>query len=143
MSFMVTSIPPSLVNRYWGSVRPYIDSALEHSRGEIDSPTLFEWLIRGEAQLWAVLKREDERLRGVAVTQIIEYPLLKAVRIISLGGEGMSQWAGPLDRVLGEYAKTVGASRVEAHGRRGFVRRLSKLSYVPIYTVVAREVQSG
>ncbi len=140
MSVEITSIPTKLVHTYWYDLYKYIDSALMHSLGEVTSVQLLEMILAEKAQLWGVAR--EGIFIGAAVTEVVQYPNTSALRITTLGGEGMAKWVDDMGKVLEKFAKSIGASRIEAVGRKGFIRRLAPLGYRPAYTIMIKEVES-
>lgn len=140
MSFQVSAVRPDLVDNAWKKLGPYISSALEHSQGEVTEEQLKKKVIAKKAQLWAVANGSSDFV-GAAVTEVIAYPNMKALRITTLGGEKMSQWMWDLDKVMLRFAKFVKARHIESVGRHGFVRRLKPLGYKPTYTVLIKEIK--
>jgi len=140
MGYSITAIPALVAEGYRNKLFPYIESALNHSLGEVTSTQLFEKIINQKAQLWGVL--EEGEFIGASVTEVIAYPNLKALRITTLGGKKMSKWSKDLDDVMVKFAKFVGAKRIESVGRRGFTRRLAPLNYKPAYVFMVKEIES-
>jgi len=140
MGYSITAIPALVAGSYWNQLGPFVTSALEHSRGEITPPQILKKVSNSEAQLWGILQ-EDEFI-GAAVTEVIAYPNLKALRITTLGGKGMRKWQTDLDDVLVRFAKFVGAKRIESVGRKGFVTALLPLNYKTAYVFMVKEIES-
>lgn len=141
MSVEITSIPPEVVHTFWYELHEFIDSALKHSLGEVTTVQLLEMILAKKAQLWGI--REGEEFVGACVTEVIQYPNARSLRITTLGGKKMASWTEQLGGVMDEYASTVTADRIEAVGRRGFTRRLAPLGFKPAYTIMVKEMNSA
>jgi len=76
----------------------------------------------------------------VAVTEIIDYPLVSALRIVLLAGQDMAVWQRDLLETLESFATLHGATRLEAYGRKGFIRALKPLGFELAYYAVMKEI---
>lgn len=89
-------------------------------------------------QVWTIAPRRC--LMAVAVTEIVDYPLVSALRIVLLAGHGMDAWQQDLLERLESFAVLHGASRLEAYGRKGFIRALKPLGFELAYYAVMKEI---
>jgi hypothetical protein len=122
----------------WPLLAPFVESALKHTQGEMGSLDICERAINGAMQLWVVAERD--KIQGVVVTEVIEFPNITSLRVVTLSGEGFQEWKRELDQRLEQFARVVGAKRIEAVGRPGWTRALRDLQYKPAYTIVTRAV---
>jgi hypothetical protein len=125
------------------SLTPFLEPAVVESNGEMDLQDLFALILRDQAKVWLVFEFESMKLRGVAVTQEIDYPHHANLRVMFLGGEDMTEWQEQLDAEFCEYCVKHGLTNVEVVGRKGFTRSLQPLGYKQAYTVLLKEVQVG
>lgn len=122
-------------------VRNMIEPALEHAYGEIQYQDLQQMVAREQVQVWFVFNSVGDDLVAVATTQVVGYPQFKALRVITLGGVNMSQWARSLDDALIDFAKENGCRRMEAFGRKGLAHKLEELAFTVMYTAYGKELE--
>ena len=81
--------------------------------GTHDVPWLIQAAREGKAQIW-------EGADALVVTELVDYPLCRSVRIAGVGGSLGGVMA--LDPMVTAWAKGQGATRMEAGGRPGWDR---------------------
>jgi hypothetical protein len=129
---------PQQVMQMWPLLQSFVAAALVHTQGEMGPLDVCERAMNGAMQLWVIA--EQDKLHGVAVTEVIEFPQITSLRIVTLSGERFAEWKGELDQRLEQFAHVVGAGRIEAVGRPGWARSLRALNYKPTYVIVTRLV---
>ena len=72
-------------------------------------------------QLW--LAWSDEKIYGVAITQMTNYPQYRSLLVLLLSGEDKELW---LDRIgiMEDFARENGCKRIEAVTRKGMQKML-------------------
>ena len=78
------------VDMVWGDVSPLIEKALLHAEGELIPDDIKKHLDTSELRLWVALENKD--VIASMVTEIVQYPRKKIVRVITLAGKDMSMW---------------------------------------------------
>lgn len=124
-------------------LQPTLQPALDRSFGELTIQDIFSMLWHEKAQLWVVYDEHSEVIIGAAVTEVVAYPQVKALRVILLGGDNMRSWQDLLDEFFGIYCDEHKLDRIEFAGREGFKHTLRNLGYVPAYTVLIKEIIHG
>lgn len=92
--------------------------ALNHGRHQAED--IHGFLLKGICQLWLSWR---DGIEAIAVTEIVCYPRLKAVRIFQLRGKDREHWLG-FERLIATWAKSEGCTRMELIGRKGWSRVL-------------------
>jgi len=77
---------------------------------------------------------------GVATTQVVDFPRIAILRVVTLQGKNLNVWMEALLRVLEQFCREQGLQRIEVVGRRGWVRKLAGLGFREVYSVVVKEV---
>jgi hypothetical protein len=139
--YEVTRIHKDLVGGLQLIVKGLVEPALEHCYGELTFNDLIDIVVEDRAQLWLVFETEHQGLVAACTTQVVKYPQLKALRVITLGGTNMHLWARDLDDALIQFAKDHGCTRMEAFGRKGLARRLEELAFTVMYTAYGKEIE--
>ena len=77
--------------------------------------------------LWTY--HDEHSLKGIAVTQWINYPRLSCVRIVLLAGDNaVDDWFVDMMNEIESWARRYGAKRIEEVGRPGWERLERKLN---------------
>jgi hypothetical protein len=123
----------------WPFCVEHAADALERGgHGEISLGDLYRFLVEGRMTLWVVISKQKVVASGI--TEVVKYPQLKALRIVTLAGEKMSQWFPEFDKVITEEARNIGATRIEASGRRGWARATKAQGYEDAGYIVAKDL---
>ena len=100
----------------WPRVKEHILAALEYGGNTHGEEDVLTGINERKYQLWP-------GHRSAVVTEVIQYPRLKAVRIWLAGGD-LQELMG-MERAISAWAKDIGASRIEiGGGRPGWERTL-------------------
>jgi hypothetical protein len=124
----IALVSPEDVPYLWEKISSHIENMMPHSEGELAPEDFHEALISGEMQLWLAI--EDKEVIASMVSQIINYPKKRILRIISIGGEDMDKWITHLPTVE-NWALAAGCYSLECWGRKGWLKILKdwKCSY--------------
>lgn len=139
---IIIRVPPDYLDGLWPVVSLRIEVALRHAQGELNVADVLELAKKGEAQVWTINGKDSKQLYGVAVTQVVNYPQMRAVRIVTLGGHSLDKWARNLNDAIEDFAREHGARRLEAFGRKGLVKMLEELAFRPAYVALVKEVET-
>lgn len=112
--------------------RPFIEAALEYAHGTHTFADILRDLDTGQMQLWAT----D---RAAVITEIHEYPQVKACHVFLAGGD-LDEIAR-IQEPLEGWAKSIGCTRMTLAGRKGWQRTfLRDEGYEPAWTVMTKEL---
>lgn len=111
--------------------RDMIESALAYSGGTHTFQDVADMVIAGKAQIWPAP-------RGVAITEIIEYPQKRVLHVFLAAGE-MDQL---LDMIKSaeDWGRTQNCTSLTMSGRFGWQRVLDKHGFKPVLVTMEREV---
>lgn len=129
------------IDLIWPTVAPFIDQALAYTDGELTTENIYWFLAQGGMQLWVV--RKDSRIVGVATTETVYYPRCTELRVVTLAGEGFTEWGDKINEALTDRARQIGAKAIQIVGRRGWERMAASLGVKPKYTVYKKEIGYG
>ena len=124
------------VDMVWDDVSPLIEKALRHAEGELIPDDIKKHLDSANLRLWVALKDKD--VIAAMVTEIIQYPRKKIVRVITLAGKDMSLWYDFLPMLEG-YAIRHGCSSLEAWTRKGMTRKLKDWKHS--YDIITKDLK--
>ncbi len=114
-----------------GSYRTLIESALEYSGGTHTFDDVVQMVVEAKAQLWPAP-------RGVAITEIIEYPQKRVLHVFL--------YAGDLDQALEmvdsaeAWGRTQGCTSMTMSGRFGWQRVLDKHGWKPVLVTMEKPI---
>jgi hypothetical protein len=132
-----------LVDRAWPLwlqlTQPWLQSMADGSGGRFLEPDIEAALVRGEYQLWPVMRNGE--CVAALVTQIMHYPRLKACRMIGCAGRDMREWV-PLHPQIVAWAARQGCTKMEALCRPGWGRVLAPLGYSPFHVLIEGDVHA-
>lgn len=111
--------------------------AIQHSEGELEPDDYLENLMYGSMQLWIVTDKSD--IVVSMVTQFIEYPQKKILRIIALSGEKFKEVHNHFNDMVEAFAIKHGCSALELWGRKGWKKMLPEWS--DTYTVFTKDLK--
>ena len=120
----------------WDEVIPLVEKALSHAEGELIPSDIRKHLDTGDLRLWVAL--EDKDIIASMVTEIIQYPRKKIVRVITVAGKDMSMWYEFLPMLEG-YAVRNGCSSLEAWTRKGMTRKLKDWKHS--YDIITKDLK--
>ena len=124
------------IDMVWDDVSPLIEKALRHAEGELIPDDIKKHLDSANLRLWVALKDKD--VIAAMVTEIIQYPRKKIVRVITLAGKDMSLWYDFLPMLEG-YAIRHGCSSLEAWSRKGMARKLKDWKHS--YDIITKDLK--
>lgn len=110
--------------------RELIERALVYSGGTHTFEDVQMMVATGKAQMWPAP-------RGVAITEIIEYPRKRVLHVFLAAGE-LDQILDGIDSVY-EWGRTQGCTSLTMSGRFGWQRVLSKHGWKPVLVTMERE----
>lgn len=102
-------------------LRDKLAIALEHAGGTHTIDDVDELIAAEMMQLW-------EGPRSIAITEVIQYPRVKACRIFAVAGDMGELWS-LLEPAIARWAKDHGCARLEGFGRMGWQRVAPKHGY--------------
>lgn len=97
----------------WSEVREIMLPSIERTHGTHDEDSVVAMLMVGKAKLWTFAE-------SACVTEVIEYPLVKAFNLWLVGGKLEEVLAQ--EPVMAAYAAGIGCKRLTAGGREGWTR---------------------
>ncbi len=132
------------VNILWPLVKDLVQKPVDQNLGEFNIDDVYNWLVSGYMHLW-IIGNEEEIVVAV-VTEFVEYPREKRLRIVLAGGKknNMDKWFDIFwdkDSEIHKFAKQNNVKRFEVCGRDGWLRVLARVGFKKFCTVLTREVE--
>lgn len=124
--------------RFYGDIVNHTSRALAFADGEITIEDVIHGIDSGWMRAWLVFRGGNHI--ATAVTEIIEMPAKRIVRVLTLGGKDMKAFINELINALMNYARNVGATDIDACARPGMARTLQKAGWNRVYEVMRVKV---
>ena len=115
----VALVPADEVASIWEEVYPLLEKAQVYAAGELDTQDFFEMVENGDMQLW--IADDDGGIFAMMLTEFVQYPRKKVMRIVSIGGREMNRWMKYFP-ALEAAALSVGCTGFEVFGRKGWLK---------------------
>ena len=80
----VALVPADEVASIWEEVYPLLEKAQVYAAGELDTQDFFDMVKNGDMQLW--IAEDDDGIFAMMLTEFVQYPRKKVMRIVSIGG---------------------------------------------------------
>jgi len=114
---VLVCVAPDKIDGIWPHVSHFIESAIEHGRGDDTSEVVKADLDAGRSLLWVVW--DGSGLLAAATTKIVNYPTKKACVVTSCGGRELPRWIAFINDLM-NYAKSEGCAVMRISGREGW-----------------------
>jgi len=131
---MVEAIKADEINDNWEWIKPYIDSALSYSLGEMTANEVRRNGVNG-SYLFLYFKG-----KGLATVEAVDYRNKTILWCPQVAGEDLDEWIDELWDVLLNLAKEKNAKEIAIHGRRGWLKKLAPYGFKEQYTTMVRKL---
>lgn len=121
--------------KFWPAAREYLREAIKLN-GALDDDDVLSLIKSQHMQLWGI---HDGDLKAVMVTEVVNYPKKKYVRVVLIGGHEMEKWNQLVVDSLERFRIEQGANGIEGGGRRGWVKSLEKFGFREYATTMIKE----
>jgi hypothetical protein len=129
--------PSETVEEAWPQLEGHLIRAMVMGGADYTIEDIKRWCLERRMQLWGLKK--DGELVGAGVTEVVDYPKKRIVRIVILSGGTMAEWA-VWQWHFEQWAKGTGATSIQALARKGFHRLAKPYGYRHLHEVIARDL---
>lgn len=137
--YLFSGVTTDQLQYVWPAVQPLVKKFLDTDPGLFEPQDILAALFNKDMQLWVTLDKENNnKIIGAIVTEIVDYPRMRVLRIFGLGGKDFSDWIHLADKELSAFQQHVGAKRMEAFVRPGLAKILQKHGFTKRCEQVAR-----
>lgn len=135
--FEITGLAAEHIDKFWRFIEPRLSTTIEdYGHGEFSIEDIYRDLLAGKLQLWIVVR--EGRPHGYCVTRIVDYDKLRVCRTVLLVGDNFDDWFPALEARVSLWARSLGCTRLEASGRRGWARKLKAWNFA--YVTMHKEL---
>lgn len=107
----------------WPHVRGHIGRALKREgSGRYELSDVLTGLLQEKAKLWVAWNSETKTADAAIVTELVDYPRARELRIQIVGGRNMKAWIEEAKDTLEQYARAQGCRFMCGSLRRGWIR---------------------
>lgn len=121
----------------WEEVAPLLQKAVKRSEGELSTDDVLEHIQNQTFQLWVAIV--EEKIIMAMVTQFIDYPRKRVLRVLSIGGENFSVLHEKFNPMVESFALENGCTSLELWGRKGWKKMLP--DWESKYIVFTKDLQ--
>lgn len=115
---MITVVKPQEIDEFWDRIWPHLKPAIDEDL--FTDETMLKTQLKNDQALMFVAHIGGE-IKGAAVV-VIEEPRDKVVNIVTLGGDGFSEWKDEMNAALTKYAEGMKCAYIVALGRDGWAK---------------------
>ena len=111
------------IDQVWADIESYIEGAAKYTHGRYTADDIRQTFKEGGQQLWIAY---DDKIYGAVITEIMEYPQMRALVMHFTGGIELPKWKDAMLSVLRSFAKDTSCKTIESFGRTGWKKVFSK-----------------
>ncbi|MBL4756045.1 MAG: hypothetical protein JKY52_20930 [Flavobacteriales bacterium] len=120
----ITVVANTDVDKVWSRIEGYAEGCAKYTYGRFTANDIRTGIRKGVQTLWVA--HEGERILGFVVTELQDYPQLRALVMHFTGGVRLNKWKSSMLAKIQEHAKMNGADRIESYGREGWAKVFEK-----------------
>ena len=136
--YEVSLVPTNEITKVWDRIEPLVDKVIPYTYGRMLTVDVLHSLITNQYHLWIIYK-DDEEIEAIAITEFMKYPRKTVLLINFISGDNLDKWIKELDKTLVKFSKESGCEFLEAWGRAGWERKVTKLGWIKKFTIVEKQ----
>tara|TARA_E500000305_G_C3999469_1_gene226513 strand:- start:395 stop:814 length:420 start_codon:yes stop_codon:yes gene_type:complete len=136
--YEVSLVPTNEITKVWDRIEPLVDKVIPYTYGRMLTVDVLHSLIINHYHLWIIYK-DDEEIEAIAITEFMKYPRKTVLLINFISGDNLDKWIKELDKTLVKFSKESGCDFLEACGRAGWERKVTKLGWIKKFTIVEKQ----
>tara|TARA_R110002012_G_scaffold97696_3_gene234594 strand:- start:606 stop:1052 length:447 start_codon:yes stop_codon:yes gene_type:complete len=127
---------------YWNAIEALVEKGLNKTDREYSVEDYKEYIECGYWELWIVIDTITSEIKGLGVTELIDYPNFSELLVRLVTGKDGKEWINltTLENTFVDYATKNKCKRLIMYGRKGWLKILSKLSWTKGCTVMTRDI---
>lgn len=132
-------VPKDKIDMLWNTVEPMLAMATEHSSDRYSTIKIFNDLMEDKKLLW-ILVDENDTIKVALTTSVEDYPGVRALRVGFAGGEDFLNNLEPMRKAIKEFGASVGCTKLEVLGRKGWERVLTPMGFKFSYLCMEEDI---
>ena len=137
----ITLVPVEGIDVVWKRIEDYVQGTAEYTHGRYTKGDIRTGLMTKPQHLW--LAHEGEEVFGFVVTEIANYPQLKALVMHFTGGRELDSWKPQMLEMLQSFSKLHGCDVIESFGRAGWAKVFKKDGFKSMYNFYELPVEGN
>lgn len=134
----VSGVPKDQISNIWPMAEKYLRNVEEQVPLELSLEHVLQELLAGKMQLWLIARGSN--VLAFCVTKVITYSYMKAVQLLWLAGKDVETWKAVGFETMAKWGRSIGASRLELIGRKGWKRILEKDGWTEPHVILHKEI---
>ena len=125
MPLPIADVPPEHVVAIWPHARDLLAKPLKREgSGRFELPDILDLLLANKVRLWVAWNPDTKSADAAIVTEMIDYPRLRELRIWLVGGRPgtFRQWVYATRDTLEAYATAHGCAFITGGMRKGWLK---------------------
>ena len=114
----IQQVSKERVDVFWETVKYWIQSATDQSKGRHTLKTTYDLLQKDLMQMFLII--EDKVIKAVYVTQITQYPAMNVLSVLFCGGSAVIKNVKQIENYFVKFAQTANCKALEIIGRKGW-----------------------
>ena len=108
------------IDLIWHRIKDYVQGAADYTYGRFTANDIRSRCKSQNQQLW--IAHNGEEVYGFVITQMSDYPQLRALIMHFTGGKELPLWKDDMLKALQEFARNNGCDIIESYGRGGWAK---------------------
>jgi len=113
-------VPSEYAREIWEDIEGYMEKGAAYSGGRYEADDVLHLIETLGYKLWIAF--DGTGIKGAVVTGFVQYPRLKALDMMFIGGEDGPEWKIPMLNLLKKWGADNDCVKLEAMGREGWER---------------------
>lgn len=134
---MLCGVPSNEIDFVWPLVAPLIEAAAKRPGATMEALDVQRLCKANDMQLW--LYWANDRVKAVAVTQIIKHPRFSSANLVIGTGYDRADWEHCIKRIE-EWAEANGCERMRLETRPGWERVFKEHGYHKTHVILEKEI---
>lgn len=119
----ICDVPIPFIESIWPQVKPFVVRVLDRDPvGRYQPIDVLQSLLLGTTRLWVSWNEAEQRVEAAVVTEVIQFPRVKEMRIWIVGGDNMKAWVYEVRDMLEAFARDQECAVITGGMRRGWIK---------------------
>lgn len=126
--------------RVWVGILRFIQEPLAYEAGDLTPESIYKNISKGIFRLLVVYDETNDEYLAAQTLEVIDSPRGRWLNLPTTGGKDIDQWEAQLENAITTVAKEQGCLSICTRGRKGWLKRLAKYGYKPLYFIAQKNI---
>ena len=117
----------------WPKALPFLQAVEDVAHDRASCAQALDRILKGECLLWLAYREDDLTVVGAMVTRLSQYTQHRSLTVEMLGGDDFEEWIDLAQEAFEIFAKANECKSIELIGRFGWIRKLKRLGWEPLF----------